>query len=77
MTPDPLDPIPQRRPFYHRHWTTYNRPYSGCGCLWIVLVILFIWWICGWALGGGGFWGGYGTHRVPVNNPPAAREPAR
>ncbi len=62
---DPVDPVvdpvtPPRRVFYRRYWDTYNRPYSGCGCLWAIFIILLIWWILSWGFGWGGGWWGYG-----------------
>lgn len=46
-------------PRHRRVWSAYNRPYSGCGCLWSILIILFIWWILTWVFGSQ--WG-YGLH---------------
>jgi hypothetical protein len=60
----PVDPI-DSRPVYRRYWETYNRPYSGCGCLWGILIILLIIWLLSWAFGWGGWWGG-GTGTGPV-----------
>lgn len=58
---DPLtpggDPVTPRPRFYRRYWDTYNRPYSGCRCLWIIIIIAFIIWIISWG-GGYHWWGG-------------------
>jgi hypothetical protein len=35
--------IPPRDPYYRRYWTRYNRPYSGCGCLYTLLCSLVYW----------------------------------
>jgi hypothetical protein len=37
--PPPVDP------WHRRYWGYTNQPYPGCGCLWIVLVLIIIWWI--------------------------------
>lgn len=58
----PNDPIDQRA-WHRRYWDTYNRPYPGCGCLWAIVVVLFIWWILSWAFGWG--WGWWGTGTTP------------
>jgi hypothetical protein len=52
----PNDPGP---PFYRRYWTTYNRPYSGCGCLWLIIVFFFIYWILSWIWFPNWRWWGY------------------
>lgn len=51
---EPLDVPPPR---YRRYWSAYDRPYSGCGCLWSIIVIVFIWWILSWIFGWGWGWG--------------------
>jgi hypothetical protein len=28
-----------------RSWGYANRPFPGCGCLWLVLVVVIIWWV--------------------------------
>lgn len=55
----PIDPLEPGRPrrFYRRYWDTYNRPYPGCGCLWVIIIIAFLIWIFSWA-GGYHWWGG-------------------
>ncbi|MGH9582348.1 MAG: hypothetical protein ACRD4O_05385 [Bryobacteraceae bacterium] len=59
---DPIDPINEplttRQGFHRRYWTYTNRPYTGCGCLWVIIVLLIIWWIISWGYGGG--YGGRG-----------------
>ena len=44
-------------PWHRRYWRTYNRPYRGCGCLWSILIALFIWWIVSWFVPGAGWQG--------------------
>jgi hypothetical protein len=59
---DPIiDPVTPPRRGYRRYWDTYNRPYSGCGCLWIIIIVAFILWIISW--GGGYHWWGVGGPR--------------
>jgi high-affinity Fe2+/Pb2+ permease len=36
---------PPPGPWYRRYWGYSNRPYTGCGCLWLILVIIIVWWI--------------------------------
>ncbi len=36
---------PPLDPWHRRYWGYYNRPYTGCGCLWTIVVIVIIWWI--------------------------------
>ena len=36
---------PPRDPWYRRYWAYYNRPYSGFGCLWTVLLFILIYWL--------------------------------
>ncbi len=38
-------PGPPLGPWHRRYWGYYNRPYSGCGCLWTILIIVIIWWL--------------------------------
>jgi len=26
-------------------WGPIDRPYTGCGCLWLIILIIIIWWI--------------------------------
>jgi hypothetical protein len=42
--------VPPRRPvpWYRRYWGYYNRPYTGCGCLYTVFLILVAWFILSW-----------------------------
>jgi hypothetical protein len=37
-------------PWYRGYWGWgyYNRPYSGCSCLWVILVIVIVWWLIAW-----------------------------
>ncbi len=36
---------PPADPWHRRYWRTYNRPYSGCGCLYTLILLLLIWWL--------------------------------
>jgi hypothetical protein len=40
MTVPPIDPLPPRDRWYRRYWGTYNRPYRGCGCLYLLILFL-------------------------------------
>lgn len=33
---------------HRRFWDYYNRPYVGCGFLWSLLLLLFIYWLLSW-----------------------------
>jgi hypothetical protein len=48
--------FPSRDPWHRRYWGYYNRPYSGCGCLYLILFCLLIWWIVSWWYPGAYFW---------------------
>lgn len=37
--------IPPEDPGYRRYWGYTNRPYSGCGCLYFLLLFLLMYWI--------------------------------
>ncbi len=37
--------VPPRDPRYRRYWGYYNRPVSGCGCLYTLLLIVVVWWL--------------------------------
>ncbi|HEX7359046.1 MAG TPA: hypothetical protein VF283_01005 [Bryobacteraceae bacterium] len=51
---DPLnEPLTPRPRGHRRYWGYYNRPYPGCGCLWILIILFIIWWIASWGYGGG------------------------
>ena len=39
---EPYDPAPVYDPWYRRYWGYYNRPYTGCGCLYTVLLFLIL-----------------------------------
>ncbi|MDQ4076830.1 MAG: hypothetical protein M3220_11375 [Chloroflexota bacterium] len=45
-------------PGYRRYWGRYNRPYTGCGCLYTVLIIALLWLVCAWAGFAPAFWAG-------------------
>ena len=40
-----LPPGGRAYPPYRRYWTSYNRPYGGCGCLYTLFLVLLLWWI--------------------------------
>ncbi|HLH41276.1 MAG TPA: hypothetical protein VKX39_19160 [Bryobacteraceae bacterium] len=56
-----MNPNDSDLPRHRRIWASYNRPYSGCGCLWTIIIILIIWWILSWIFGWGWGWGWGGT----------------
>jgi len=41
---------PPYEPRRRRDWRTYDRPYTGCGCLYAILILLLIWWILSFLL---------------------------
>ncbi|MEZ4869174.1 MAG: hypothetical protein R3C14_48075 [Caldilineaceae bacterium] len=55
--PPPRDPY--YGPWYRRYWEYSNRPFSGCGCLYAVVLLLILWWILSLFIPGFTFWGGY------------------
>ena len=34
---------PAGGPWYRRYWGYYDRPRTGCGCLYTLLVVVLIW----------------------------------
>jgi len=36
---------PPPDPWHRRYWGYYNRPFPGCGCLWVIIICIIIWWI--------------------------------
>lgn len=46
-------------PSYRRYWGYYNRPYSGCGCLWLLIMILLVWWLLSLIYPPAGLWNRY------------------
>ena len=36
---------PPRDPWHQRYWGYYNRPYGGCGCLYTLVMFVFLWWL--------------------------------
>ena len=56
---DPREPVPPRSPWYGRYWGYYNRPYTGCGCLYSLLLIILLWWILAWFFPPLGIWRGW------------------
>jgi len=45
-TPPPYDPsLPPADPWHRRYWRYYNRPRPGCGCLYLVALVLVVWWL--------------------------------
>lgn len=45
MAVPPQDPVPPPAPWYRRYWGYYNRPYTGCGCLYTLLIVVLLWFI--------------------------------
>jgi hypothetical protein len=43
MSIDPVGGPPD--PWHRRYWGYSNRPFPGCGCLFVILVIIFFWWL--------------------------------
>ncbi len=37
--------LPPRDPYYRRYWARSNRPYTGCGCLYPLLMLILVWWL--------------------------------
>ena len=37
--------VPPPNPWYRRYYGYYRRPYSGCGCLYSLLVVVLIWFL--------------------------------
>ena len=37
--------MPPRGPGYRRYWAYYDRPRSGCGCLYTILMIFILYWL--------------------------------
>ena len=35
--------VPPRDPWYNRYAGYYRRPYTGCGCLYGILIVILIW----------------------------------
>lgn len=48
--------LPPRDPYYRRYWTRYNRPYTGCGCLYSVLMLILLWWLLSLFIPAFAFW---------------------
>lgn len=40
---------PPGDPWHRRYWGYYNRPYPGCGCLWLIIILAIIWWLIAWS----------------------------
>ncbi|MDP9378719.1 MAG: hypothetical protein M3Q29_00965 [Chloroflexota bacterium] len=37
--------VPPRGPGYRRYYGYYNRPFTGCGCLYSLLIFLLFYWL--------------------------------
>lgn len=42
---DEPKPVTTEDQFHRRYWTYTNRPYGGCGCLWLLLIVVTIYFI--------------------------------
>ncbi len=42
--------VPPRDPWHRRTWAYGNRPYTGCGCLYLLLVFVLIMALVSWIL---------------------------
>lgn len=74
MSTNPANPPgPVGRPGGN-YWGYWDRPYSGCGCLWIIFIVIIVWWFIAlaWepARFGQGWWPG--QNAVPPAGAPAA-----
>ena len=47
---------PGVRPRYGRYWGYYNRPRTGCGCLYTFLIFLLVWILVSWLITPLPFW---------------------
>lgn len=52
-------PPPGEDPWHRRYWRYYNRPRSGCGCLYVLVVFLLLWFLCSLFIPGVGIWRPY------------------
>ncbi|HYE64762.1 MAG TPA: hypothetical protein VD966_04210 [Pyrinomonadaceae bacterium] len=41
----PPENVPPRESRRRRYWSYYQRPYTGCGWLYTLFVILLFWWL--------------------------------
>ncbi|HRW05470.1 MAG TPA: hypothetical protein P5121_10265 [Caldilineaceae bacterium] len=57
MTVPPREPY--NDPWHRRYWGYSNRPYSGCGCLYLILIFLLIWWVVSLFVPGIAIWSPY------------------
>lgn len=48
--------VPPRDPWHRRYWGYYSRPYTGCGCLYTIIVIVLIWALLSWFFAWPWFW---------------------
>ena len=60
MTPvPPTDPYRKPHPWYRRYWGNSNRPYGGCGCFYVLLIVLLVWWLVSLLVPEVALWGSY------------------
>ena len=45
IPPDETTEVAPTDPRYRRYWNYYNRPYVGCGFLWMALLLLVIYFL--------------------------------
>lgn len=57
-----LEIMAPRDPWHARYRRTYDRPFTGCGCLYAILIVLLIWWIVSWFVPTAGWQGWHGSH---------------
>jgi hypothetical protein len=72
MAPPPYPPDAR---WHRRYWRYANRPRAGCGCLYLLLIVLVLWWLISWLyppLGWRYWWygpvpeGGFLVPEIPV-----------
>jgi hypothetical protein len=49
-------PPPPRDFWYGRYWRFYNRPRAGCGCLYSLILLAFLWLLLSWLFTPMRFW---------------------
>lgn len=43
--PPDSDPGAPPAPWYRTYWVYYNRPYGGCGCLYLFALLFLMYWL--------------------------------
>lgn len=44
---------------YRRYWGYTNRPFTGCGCFYVVLALLALWFVLSLFMPALAIWGGF------------------